>query len=200
MFGVKRMFGVIVLLILVVAFMIVGCKTSRGGYESAGYSVVRIAAPFELRDYADLTVVETPMATSGNSSDGSFNRLFQFISGQNQSKQKISMTTPVFMSGDSTNRAMAFVMPAKLTSSQVPAPTDPAVSVRTLPAQCFAVLRFSGSRTSANESAALSKLRVWLASQSLPTNGAPIYAYFDPPWTPSFLRRNEVMLPVPPKP
>ena len=139
MFGVKRMFGAVTILILLVALMLVGCKTSRSGYESAGYSVVRTAGVFELRDYEGLTVVETPMATSGNSSNGSFNRLFQFISGQNQSKQKISMTTPVFMSGDSTNRAMAFVMPAKLTSSQVPAPTDPAVSVRTLPAQCFAV-------------------------------------------------------------
>ena len=197
MFGVKRMFGAVTILILLVALMLVGCKTSRSGYESAGYSVVRTAGVFELRDYEGLTVVETPMATSGNSSNGSFNRLFQFISGQNQSKQKISMTTPVFMSGDSTNRAMAFVMPAKLTSSQVPAPTDPAVSVRTLPPQRFAVVRFSGSRTSNNEFAALAKLQMWLASQSLQTNGAPIYAYFDPPWTPSFLRCNEVMLPVP---
>lgn len=197
MFGVKLMFSAVTILLLLVALMIIGCKTSRSGYESARYSVVRSAGQFELRDYADLTVVETPMATSGNSADGSFNRLFQFISGKNQTKQKISMTTPVFMSGDSTNRSMAFVMPAQMKSSQVPTPSDSAVSVRNLPAQRFAVFRFSGSRKSANESAALAKLQEWLASQSLAAENSPIYAYFDPPWTPAFLRRNEIMLPVP---
>jgi hypothetical protein len=191
------MIGAVSILILLAALMVVGCKTSRGGYESARYAVVRTAGLFELRDYSALTVVETPMATPGNSADGSFSRLFRFISGQNQAQQKISMTTPVFMSGATTNRSMAFVMPAKLQSDQVPAPTDPAVSVRTLPPQRFAVFRFSGSRTSVNESTALTKLQEWLASQSLPTNSAPIYAHFDPPWTPAFLRRNEVMLPVP---
>jgi len=163
---------------------------------TAGYSIVRTAGRFELRDYPALTVVETPMATSGQAADGSFNRLLRFISGQNQAQQKISMTTPVFMSGTATNRAMAFVLPAQLKPAQVPAPTDPAVSVRALPAQRFAVFQFSGSRTSANESAALAQLQEWLAAQSLPTNSTPIYAYFDPPWTPAFLRRNEVMLPV----
>lgn len=191
------MFSAVTILVLLIAVMIVGCQTSRSSYESAGYSVVRTAGQFELRDYPALTVVETPMAASGNSADGSFNRLFQFISGKNQSQQKISMTTPVFMSGTPSNRAMAFVLPAKLKSAQVPNPSDPSVSVRTLPAQRFAVFRYSGSRTSDNESAALTRLHEWLGAQSLPTNRNPIYAYFDPPWTPAFLRRNEVMLPVP---
>jgi hypothetical protein len=194
------MFGMIIILVLLIVLVIAGCKTSRGGYESAGYSVIRTAGRFELRDYEGLTVAETPMATSDNAPDGSFNRLFRFISGQNQSRQKISMTTPVFMSGGGSHRSMAFVMPAELASAQVPAPTDPAVSVRTLPSQRFAVVRFKGSRSSANESAALTQLQGWLESQSLPTNGAPLYAYFDPPWTPPFLRRNEVMLPIAPMP
>src|SRR5512135_2412641 len=91
-----------------------GCGTVRAGYESAPYKVVRSDGEFELRDYPALTVVETPMARGSNGSDGSFNRLFRFITGGNEAKQKLAMTTPVFMSGGETNATMAFVLPAKM--------------------------------------------------------------------------------------
>lgn len=194
------MLGSLTILLILATVMIVGCKTSRSGYESARYSTLRSKGQFEVRDYAALTVVETPMASANNSADGSFNRLFRFISGQNKTKQKIAMTTPVFMAGTTTNRTMAFVMPAEMKPATVPAPTDTAVSLRTLPAQRFAVFRFSGSRNPVNEAAALDRLHAWMAAEALPTNGLPIFAYFDPPWTPSLLRRNEVMLPIPTAP
>ena len=60
--------------------------------------MVRSAGKFELRDYPALTVVETTMAQHRHGADGSFNRLFTFITGRNEAKQKIAMTTPVFMS------------------------------------------------------------------------------------------------------
>ena len=53
-----------------------------------------------------------------------------------------------------------------------------------------------GSRTEENEHAALEKLRAWLATQNLTPRGEPLFAYYDPPWTPVFLRRNEVLIPV----
>ena len=156
--------------------------------------MVRADGKFELRDYPSLAVVETPMAASGNSDDGSFMRLFRFITGANEAKQKIAMTTPVFMSGQDTNRTMAFVLPAKLKSGEVPKPADGAVTVRELPGGRFAVLRFSGGRSAKRESETLARLQTWLAAQDLKASALPVYGYFDPPWTPSFLRRNEVML------
>ena len=66
----------------------VGCQTTQSGYESAPYKVVRTDGKFELRDYPSLAVVETPMAASGNRDDESFMRLFHFISGGNEAKQK----------------------------------------------------------------------------------------------------------------
>ncbi len=170
-----------------------GCGTVRGGYESAPYSVVRASGKFELRDYPALTVVETPMARGSNGSDGSFNRLFRFITGGNQAKQKISMTTPVFMSGGDTNAKMAFVMPAKMKTGVVPKPSDPSVTVGALPEGRFAVLRYSGGRNAKNEAEALGRLRAWMKQEGLKELLPPIYGYFDPPWTPAFLRRNEVM-------
>lgn len=102
-----------VLLLVGAGLIFLGCQATRGGYESAPCQVVRADGKFELREYPPLAVVETPMAGSGHSDDGSFMRLFRFITGANEAKQKIAMTTPVFMSGQNTNRTMAFVLPAK---------------------------------------------------------------------------------------
>jgi DNA gyrase inhibitor GyrI len=186
----------IALLILVVAAALVlaGCKATRAGYESATYRVVRSSGKFQVRDYPALTVVETPMASTGNEADGSFNRLFRFITGGNDTKQKIAMTTPVFMSGGGTNASMAFVMPAKLKTADVPQPKDEQLRVRELEAGRFAVLRYSGRRNADNEAQSLERLRAWMKAEGVKELLPPIYGYFDPPWTPGFLRRNEVML------
>ena len=183
-----------VMLLIGAGLIFVGCQATRAGYESAPYKVGRTDGKFELRDYPALTVVETPMARGGNEADGSFNRLFRFITGGNEAKQKIAMTTPVFMSGNDSNATMAFVLPAKLNAATAPKPADGAVTVRELPGGRFAVLRFSGGRNAKRESETLARLQTWLAAQGLKASAAPVYGYFDPPWTPSFLRRNEVML------
>jgi DNA gyrase inhibitor GyrI len=139
-------------------------------------------------------VVETPMVRSGNSADNGFMRLFRFITGQNAAKVKIVMTTPVFMSGGDTNLTMSFVMPATMKASQVPKPSDGALTVRELEPGLFAVLRFSGGRNAKSELETLQQLRTWMEAHGLKALSAPIYGYFDSPWTPPFLRRNEVML------
>ena len=184
----------LVTLAVVIGVAVVGCQATRAGDASAPYKVARTDGRFELRDYPSLTVVETPMMRSGNGADSGFMRLFRFITGQNATQQKIAMTTPVFMSGSDSNATMAFVMPANLKPAQVPKPADAGVTVRELEPGRFAVLRFSGGRNAQNESATVQRLRAWLADQGLQAASAPVYGYFDPPWTPAFLRRNEVML------
>jgi hypothetical protein len=191
---VKRMIVSIVIFAVAVGVALVGCKTSRAGWESAPYKVVRSDGKFELRDYPALTVVETPMARSGNEADNGFNWLFRFIAGSNEAQKKIAMTTPVFMSGSDSNSTMAFVMPATMKAAQVPKPSDGSLMVRELEPGRFAVLRFSGGRNAENESETLSRLKAWINKQGLRTVSTPIYGYFDPPWIPAFLRRNEVML------
>jgi hypothetical protein len=129
-----------VIVVIGTLLAIAGCRTSRSGYKSAPYTVVRSEGDFELRDYPALKLVETAMRDGG--SGGSFNRLFRFITGGNDAGKKIAMTTPVFMTGDEST--MAFVMPADL--GKVPQPTDGSVTIREMPAGRFAVLRFSGAR------------------------------------------------------
>jgi hypothetical protein len=189
----KRMWIWIFIAVVGVGLLLAGCQATRAGYESAPYQVVRSDGKFQLRDYPALTVVETPMANASGS-DGGFMRLFRFITGANEGKQKIAMTTPVFMSGSATNLTMAFVLPAKLKSAGVPKPADGSVTVRELPAGRFAVLRYRGARNAKNEAESLARLKSWLEQEHLPAASGPVFGYFDPPWTPSFLRRNEVML------
>ena len=118
----------------------------------------------------------------------------RFITGGNEAGQKIAMTTPVLMSGSESNATMAFVLPAKLTTARVPKPSDGALTVRELAAGRFAVLRFRGGRNADNEAESLRRLQAWMATNGLSAKSPPVYAYFDPPWTPTILRRNEVML------
>jgi hypothetical protein len=192
--------SVLLLSLLIMAALLVtaGCSSKRAGYKTAPYTLSRTSGSFEVRDYPAMMAVETLM--TGTEGDAGFSRLFRFISGRNAKAQKIAMTTPVLMSGDETNRTMAFVMPADLQPDRVPTPADAALSVRQIQPGRFAVLRFSGARSPKREEAALAQLKTWMAAEGLGTSSPPVYGYFDPPWTPPFLRRNEVMLRLDPRP
>lgn len=172
-----------------------GCGATRGGYETAPYRVVRAEGPFELREYPALRVAETPMAGADESGNGGFRRLFRYISGGNDGGRKIAMTTPVWISEAGADSTMAFVLPSEMAGSAIPQPSDSAVRVRELPPGRFAATRFRGGRAD-GEGPALERLKAWMARQGWTAEGSPVYAYFDPPWTPGFLRRNEVMLRV----
>ena len=147
-----------------------------------------------MRDYPVLTVVETPMKSGNSAADASFGLLLRCISGGNEAGQKITMTAPVFMSGKETNSTMAFVMPAKMNTGEVPKPSDGTVTVRQLAAGRFAVLHVSGGRNAVNEAQSLERLQTWMKSDGLKELSPPVYGYFDPPLTPAFLRRNEVTI------
>ena len=179
---------------LLILPLLTACTLTRGGYESAPYRSVSKEAEFEVRDYPTMMVVETPSKNAGTGPEVGFGRLFKFISGRNEKEQKISMTTPVFMSGREANATMAFVMPATMTPEALPKPDDKALTAKQMPAGRYAVLRFTGARSREREDQALQQLQSWMLSQKLAPEGIPIFGYFDPPWTPSFLRRNEVML------
>ena len=185
----------ILLLTILLAWLKVGGTTARADYATAPFQLVRQDGKFELRDYPVLTVAETPMRDAGNA----FMRLFHYIGGKNAAQKKIAMTTPVFMNHTAgTNATMAFVMPEKLGTNSVPQPTEAGVVVKQVPAGRFAVLRFSGWRSEKNSAGALAQLTAWLAREKITTTGEPVFAYFDPPWTLPFWRRNEVMLRVTP--
>lgn len=181
---------------LLALLFLAGCKLTRAGYESAGYQVVRRSGAFEIRDYPALTLVSTPMAAQRPTDDDSFMKLFRYIGGANETEAKIAMTTPVFSDQGGTNRQMSFVVPKKVAATGAPKARRDDIAVQTRAAGRFAVYRFNGSWGAERAASARQKLGEWIAAEKLLPIGEPQMANYDPPFTPTFLRRNEVMVRV----
>lgn len=165
--------------------------------EQQPYDVLETYPAFELRRYPEHLVAETevgaPFELAGNLA---FPRLARYIGGHNRASRKVAMTAPVLQEDQGHRFVVGFVMPADIPVDQLPAPSDPAVRTRVVPAQTAAALRFSGrwSRTSYQRQER--RLLAAVADAGLRVVGPPRYARYDPPWTPWFRRRNEVVVPV----
>ncbi len=172
------------------------------------YSVILLEPPFEVRDYGELVVVKTAME---DGSRAAFGRLFDYISGANAGEREIAMTAPVLntdlsdgskiamtapvLQSRSGAREMVFVLPARMTRDAAPVPTDPAVTLDTIPPRRVAVVRYAGfmARNAVSEEA---RLRGWMADKNLTAQGAAEVAGYNPPWTLPPWRRNEVLIPI----
>ena len=187
-------------LVLLVIFIGLGYfiwkTSSRNAYESAAYSVVKSAGKFEIRDYPDLHLVTTKTDMDAEGNDGSFMRLFRYISGGNEAKRKVAMTTPVFMDADSNKPTdqMGFVLPRDIAKEGAPEPTGLGVELKTRQKGQFAVFQFAGRMGSQARATAEAELRSWMKRENLTGSDRAEFAGYDPPWIPGFLRRNEVLV------
>lgn len=196
----KRMFYVWGIGFLVVLGTLAWNVAARAGYESAAYDVIETDGNVEIRQYPDLVLVSTESNFEARGNDGSFMRLFGYISGKNESKQKIEMTTPVFMEpGKSEQKGkMSFVMPLSIAQAGAPEPNASNVTIGRRMGGRFAVIRFSGVMDVAKAEAHERKLREWMAARGLESEGIAERAGYDPPFTPGILRRNEVLIRIKP--
>lgn len=176
------------------ALIVAGCQLTRAGYESATYQMESKNQRFEIRFYDKLALVTTSMEGTSEKADGSsFMRLFRYISGDNAGKKKIAMTTPVFMN-EGDEKTMSFVLPKKVTAEGVPSGNDRLVSVGSLASGRYAVVRLRGSRSDVKVAAGKRALASWIAGQGFRSVGDYLVAGYDPPFTPGFAQRNEVLV------
>ena len=167
--------------------------------EEAEYTVVREDGDFEIREYAPAIVAET--VVSGDFEDAgsaAFRKLFKYIDGNNRTGGEIAMTAPVVQEPDQSGWRVAFVLPAEYSWETAPQPTDPRVSLRLVPERTVAAVRFSGTWGEDRFAKRENELRAQLAEHGLQPAGDAVYARYNPPFTPWFMRRNEVMIPVVP--
>lgn len=163
--------------------------------EQPAYQVETKDGAFEVRTYDAMIVAEVAVGGARETAiNRGFDRLAGYIFGANQRRDRIAMTAPVTQAADGGQWRVRFVMPSIYTMASLPAPNDPSVQLREQPAQRVAVVRFSGAPNAQVLAQRAAALADWVAARGLVAQGEPSYAFYDPPWTPAFLRRNEVMV------
>ncbi|MFC1701157.1 heme-binding protein [Pseudomonadota bacterium] len=180
--------------------------------EEAKYTVSMQQDKLEIREYAPSIVAE--VIVNGDFEDASsaaFRKLFKYISGENTARNKIAMTAPVTQKAEPEKIAMtspvgqrksgqgwavSFMMPAFYTMETIPTPDNPDVVLREIPAYRAAAIRYSGTWSEKAYNKQLSLLQEWIDAQELEVTGEPIWARYNAPFIPWFMRRNEILIPI----
>lgn len=165
-----------------------------GKYETPEYKVVEKDDVFELREYKDFFIVEYDNDHDPNISRG-FGSLFSYISSDNKANEKIAMTIPVIEEMTADKMKMAFVVPSKF-GDQIPEPNSPNLSIQKFEHGLFAVIRYGGLSNKRKEIAFQRKLALWIEEGHYRADSNYMLAFYNAPFVPPFLRRNEIMVRV----
>ena len=182
--------------------------------EEAEYSVSIKQDDFEIRLYTPSIVAEVIVdGDFENASNAAFRKLFNYISGDNTRRDKIAMTAPVSQKPEPEKIAMtspvgqlasgqgwavSFMMPASYNMETIPVPVDPSVVLREVPAYRAAAIRYSGRWSEKGYRKHLDLLLEWIDQNSLVISGEPVWARYNAPFTPWFMRRNEILIALTP--
>jgi len=178
--------------------------------EEPDYKVVQKFEDIEVREYVAYSVAE--VVVSGAASEAgnlAFPMLAGYIFGKNKGDRKLAMTAPMTQTAEPVKLEMTapvtqtavpagfrvqFVLPTGVSRANAPEPLDGRVTLRDIEPNRVAVIRFSGFWSDANYSEHLDKLQTAMRSANLVWVGEPVYSRYNPPFTPWFLRRNEIWL------
>jgi len=180
--------------------------------EEPSYDVVQQLDGAEVRQYAPYVVAQVlvsgPADKAGNQA---FPILAGYIFGKNKGSRKFDMTAPVTQAAAPVKLEMTapvtqaaaeggylvqFVLPKGVTLASAPEPIDPRVQLREVPGRRVAVIRYSGLWSQSNYDEHLGKLEAALRATQVAWTGEPTLSRYDPPFTPWFMRRNEIWLTV----
>lgn len=196
--------------VLLLAWVGIGIWFERG-VEEPGYTVLRKANGYEVRQYDSYLLAEARISTGVDDPlrEG-FRMLFDYISGANAGSRKIKMTAPVLQEGGTAEKipmtkpvlrlsekngsVVSFVLPADYTLQTAPLPENPGIKLREIASRRVAVIRFSGYASEELIDNQTKRLTSFLTRDGINTKRSFIAAYYNPPWTPPFMRRNEVMV------
>ena len=167
---------------LIIAFKVMA-------YEEANYEVVKQNKVYEIRKYSDRLAIETITSNQGSS----FRRLFNYISGNNENEEKISMTTPVTQIEKKGSMSMQFYLPSKFNKDNTPNPSNSDVKIVNIKGGYYAVIKYSGKASDKNFIKHKDILKNELKKNDILILSSPIKATYDKPFTLPMLRRNEAM-------
>jgi effector-binding domain-containing protein len=168
--------------------------------DEAKYQVLASYEDVEVRRYPRILLA----SVDGKNANEAFGLLFRYISGKNESSDKIAMTVPVITDGPRgktiemtapvirQERRMSFVMPSGLSLKDLPRPLDDEVRIDEIPERVLAVTRFRGYARDKEVRERTRSLLEVATRQGLKVIGEPFEMLYNSPWTPGFMRRNEV--------
>lgn len=182
--------------------------------EEPAFTVERTGNNFEVRNYAPYTVAEVVVSANANDAGNrAFPILAGYIFGKNKGERKLAMTAPVTqaavpmkleMTAPVTQTSTAagylvqFVLPKGITAANAPEPLDARVVLRDVPPKRVAVIQYSGFWSESNYNDHLAQLQASLRDANIAWAGEPVLSRYDSPFTPWFMRRNEIWLSVAP--
>ena len=200
------------LIALALALTLLG--TSVMAAEEPPFTIRLTSGEYAVRDYPPLVLAEVSVRGDRETAAGQgFRLLAGYIFGDNIRRQKIAMTAPVVRSPAGETIAMTkpvlqtgedgawiirFIMPRGSVLETLPRPNNPKVQLHAVAATRVAVVRFSGLARQDDVAAKTLALSKFIGAQHLQAIGSPSLAQYDPPWTPWFMRRNEMMIAVAP--
>jgi effector-binding domain-containing protein len=180
--------------------------------EQAKYTVAENHGSIEIREYASMIVAETEVSGDRETAiSQGFRTIADYIFGNNistkkvamtapvtqqQNSEKIAMTAPVTQTTDGKSWVVRFVMPISYTMQTLPIPSNTAVKLKEVSKRRYAVIRFSGMAGSETLKEQTLELESFISTNNLKAKSEPTYAFFNPPWTLPFMRRNEVMIEI----
>jgi hypothetical protein len=202
------------LLLIIAGITVVGAAAwgpIMSNVEQLKYDVVEKYGTVEIRHYAPHIIAE--VAVSGERETAinkGFRMIADYIFGGNttakkvamtapviqQSNEKIAMTAPVIQQGSGNEWSVRFVMPASYTMETLPKPNDDAVKLNWVVSKRYAVIRFSGIASADNLKKHTDELNDFITQKNLKTLSVHAFAFYNPPWTLPFFRRNEVMVEI----
>lgn len=180
--------------------------------ETPKFKLVEKFDDVELREYPECVVAETEVeGEQSEVGNEAFSRLAGYIFGKNKGSKKIAMTAPVTQAPAAGTRIamtapvtqqpsgakrwqVQFMMPAEWSLDTLPEPDDARVQLRVVEPRKVAAIRYSGTWSQANYTEHLAKLQAGLTRKGLVARGEPIWARYDPPYMPWFLRTNEILV------
>jgi len=203
------------MIIVTLALVLVPPLAKGGGIEGPVYNVVKKDGAVEIRDYQGYITAQVNVSSDYNNALYSgFMELFNYISGKNTNKSKISMTVPVTqeqkpvsekipMTAPVTSEkvknneyTISFIMPAKYTLETLPLPEDKNITFNEIGPHRAAVISFSGRMDEALADKKIAELGEWLDKNNMKPKSNFIMAQFNPPWIPGFMRKNEIIVAV----
>ena len=167
--------------------------------EEPNFTLEAAQGKFELRQYPAMVAAQVArQGKRGAAVRQAFGPLAGYIFAKDRAGEKIAMTAPVTKEQRAQGWIVSFIMPQGRTLADLPVPSGD-VTLVDIPPRRMAAIKFSGRWTDARFDEHARALTDWVQAQGLTMVGEVEFAYYNDPFTPAFLRRNEVMVEVAPR-